>query len=317
MTGPPPGIEPYIHSHSNDYTNCPDCSRYVGPLEFCPYCRAHHNKRLILRLAKYASPIIGIIGILVLGYLGKTIGNPMVKVSSLTEQSNFAYVQLEGVVCDTPRLYHASGSDDPTAGTLQFCLDDGTARTRVKTYEDATRRIVKAGKIPAVGDRVHVMGNFQIRMHRHSLVVGAPEELTITRPPPLADYKPRDIATAARDGFNEFDRVRVVGKVYRSYVRREGKRKDGKSYKNYEAKIRLSAGKIDGKWANVDVVIPWTVLELAGAILPGDPKWEGAPPSGSRVSVTGALRYEDTSFSKGWRLYLADPGEIELLEQGK
>lgn len=309
-----PDIGSYVHSHSQDHTCCPSCGRYVGPLELCPYCRATHGKRTIVRVAKYLTPILGIAGIFLLQHLGQTMGNPRVSLADLTERSNFAFVEVEGVVCDVPRLYHAVGSDDPTAGTLEFCLDDGTAQTRVKTYEDATRRIIDAGRVPAMGDRVIAVGNYQRRTHRHSMIVGAPEELTITTPAPEAEIDARDLAVAPRDAYADLSRVRVTGRIHKTVAARESKNK-GFTRTNYNAELTFTGVKQDGAWLNAKVVLPWSLLELAGEMSRTDPAWAGAPVKGAMIRVTGALRYERFGKQAGWRIYPRGVADIEVIDR--
>lgn len=309
MAGPPPDIEQFVYSHSRDKTACPHCGRYLGPLEWCHYCRKHHNKRLLIRILKYTTPILGFVGLFFLQQLGQSIGNPQVKLNELTRESNFAYVQLEGTVCETPRFYLALDAQDPTSGSLEFCLDDGTGRTRVKTYEDATRRVIEAGKIPALGDIAHVMGNYNVRTHRNSLIVGAPEELTIIRPEPTQEVKSATLAWAKRDDFKDFERTRLVGWVSFTNIKR--------GPKSFDAYIALYGGTQKdkrGKKRYAKVIFPWTVLEMSGAMKLTDEAWVGAPQKGMKIAVSGALQWEGRGSYAGWKLYPASPADIEVLE---
>jgi ribosomal protein L32 len=45
-------------------STCPSCGRFVGPAEKCPHCGAALHKRLPLRLVKYASIPLALLGIL-------------------------------------------------------------------------------------------------------------------------------------------------------------------------------------------------------------------------------------------------------------
>lgn len=300
----------FVTSQSRGPTDCPACGRYVGPLEICPYCRARHGKLLVVRLAKYLAPMLAIAGLLYLRHLGQSMGNPQVSIAELTRRSNFATVQLRGKVCDVPRFFLASGSSDPTTGTLDFWLDDGSGRIRVKSYEDATRRIFEHGKVPSLGDEVTAIGNVQVRAHRQSFIVGAPQQLEIARSEPVDEVTAPEVAWGERDEFEDLSRIRVTGWVSFSETRRSDNR--------YSATVALSGGKRKdgrGKRRYFRIVFPWMLLEMEGVVKRDDEAWTSAPAKGTRVAVTGALRYEGRGRYAGWKLYPASIEELELLEE--
>jgi hypothetical protein len=309
MTGPPPDQDAVIYSHAKARTNCPACGRYVGPLELCPYCRKFTRKRPIIFALKYLTPILSILGMFALKHMGDTMGNPLVKLGELGPTSNFAYVQLEGEVCGEPRFYHVPGSDDPLAGSMEFCLNDGTGQTRIKTYEDATRRILQARRIPGPGDTVRVVGNYQARTHKHSLIVGSPHGITITQSPIVDQLAAPKLAWAREDAFNENDRVVVTG--YVSFVYND--REKGA----YTAVLHLSGGKrknARGKKRYLRIELPWSRLEIEGVIKRGAQSWPGMPAKSAKVKVTGTLKYVTRGKHPGWRLYPAWTSDIELLQ---
>ncbi len=308
----PPGIEKVIRSQSNGITDCPTCGRYVGPLEICPFCRAIHRKRPIIVWFKYLTPILAILGMFGLKYMGDTMGNPLMKIGDLGRTSNFAYVQLEGKVCAEPRFYHAAGTDDPTAGTMEFCLDDGSGQTRVKTYEDATRRILRQRKVPSRGDTVHVTGNFQTRTHKHSLIVGSPHEIEITQKPIVANLTSQELAWSAPDSLDDNARVVVEGTLRKSW----NDRAKGK----YTVVLFLDGGNRkdeNGFYRNVRVELPWSRLEMDGTIPRGANSWENIPAKGSKLRVTGVAKYKDSKKYSGWRLYAGWVTDIEVVGGAK
>ena len=301
----------FVYSQAEDRTDCPSCGRYVGPLQVCPYCRAFHWKRPLTMAFKYLSPVLAVIGLVVLHQLGQAMGNPLVSIAELGRTSNFAYVQVKGYVCDVPRFYRATAAEDPHSGTLEFCLDDSTGRTRVKTYQDATRRLIRQGKVPAFGDRVTVTGNYQVRTHRHSLILGASEELEISRPP-VSDPTPLPRLLSARPGeFADGERVRVLGQVQAV----PGKQKD------FAHRFLLTISQEDlkdrPKKGALTVNLPWSTLELAGETEAGDRSLPRFLEPGSWVSVTGALR-QSTSPRFGWfSLYPAGLPEMEEVDRSR
>jgi hypothetical protein len=307
MQGPPPGIEAITKSQSKDVTDCPHCGRYVGPLELCPYCRKVHRKRPVITLFKYLSPLLAVAGMFYLHQLGKTEGNPRVKLEQLGPTSNFAYVTVEGTVCEEPRFYKATGSLDPTAGSLEFCLDDGTAQTRVKTYEDATRRVIAERKLPALGDHVKVTGNYQTRVNKDSIVVGSPHEIEILGLEAPLELNVADVARASKDRFEALTPAVVTGWVQFNYNDRD---------KGYSAVLHLSQEKAKGKRERyLRVELPYSRLELEGVMTPGARGWAGIPEPGSKVQVRGNLKWSGKGKHPGWRLHPAWAADIEVLER--
>jgi len=307
MQGPPPGIEAIVQSQARDITNCPHCGRYVGPLELCPYCRKVHRKRPVITLFKYLSPLLAIAGMFFLHHMGKTSGNPLVKVGDLGPTSNFAYIVLEGTVCEEPRFYRATGSQDPTAGSLEFCLDDGTGQTRVKTYEDATRRVIAQRKLPALGDHVRVTGNFQTRLNKHSIIVGSPHEIEILTLEAPLELTVGDVATANKDRFEPLTSAVVTGYVQFNYNDRD---------KGYSAVVHRSQERQKQKRERfLRVEVPYSRLELEGMVSVGARSWGGIPEPGSRVRVIGNLKWSGKGKHPGWRLHPAWAADIQVLER--
>ncbi len=307
MQGPPPGIEAVTTSQAKDVTNCPHCGRYVGPLELCPYCRKIHRKRPVITWLKYLSPLLAIAGMVYLNHLGKTEGNPRVKVGDLGPTSNFAYVVVEGTVCEEPRFYRATGSQDPTAGSLEFCLDDGSGQTRVKTYEDATRRVIAEKKLPAMGDHVRVTGNFQTRLNKHSIIVGSPHEIEILGLDEPIELSVEDIARAPKEKFEPLTPAIVTGWVQFNYNDRN---------KGYSAVIHLSQDREKKKKERyLQVELAFSRLELEGLMSPGARSWAGIPEAGSKLKVKGSLKWNGKGKHPGWRLHPAWVADIEVLER--
>ncbi|MBM4352889.1 MAG: hypothetical protein FJ109_03690 [Deltaproteobacteria bacterium] len=307
MQGPPPGVEATTRSQARDTTDCPHCGRYVGPLELCPYCREVHRKRLVITLFKYVSPLLAIAGMFFLHHLGKTSGNPLVKVGDLGPTSNFAYIVIEGTVCEEPRFYRATGTQDPTAGSLEFCLDDGTGQTRVKTYEDATRRVIAERKLPAVGDHVRVTGNFQTRLNKHSLIVGSPHEIEFLGLEEAVVLSAGEVATAPKDRFEQLTPAVVTGYVRFNYNDRD---------KGYSAVLHLSQEREKKKKERyLRIEIPYSRLELEGVMSVGARSWAGIPGPGTRVRVSGNLKWSGRGKYPGWRLHPGWAADIEVLER--
>jgi hypothetical protein len=310
MAVAPPGIEKFVFSQSLDVVNCPHCGRYVGPLELCVYCRKHHKKRLSTRIIKYSSPFLAVLGILVLHQLGQVQGHPLVRVGELTPRSNFAYVRIAGTVCEAPRVYAAAGSQEADSSALEFAVDDGTGRIKVKTYEDATRRVVASGNVPVMGDKVEVLGNLQFRGSKKSLVVGAAEEIRVTGAAQAMQMDAGKLASIGEDEVASFSTVEVTG-----WVKALGNQRKPGSYSAYFTLRGEDRDGLEGERKSVKVSIQWKLLEADGSVKSGDGVWASAPAPGTWVTVKGAVRYDATGKYPGWTVTPGHVSDIRRLDR--
>jgi len=311
LKGPPPGIEQVIYSQARDTTNCPSCGRYVGPLELCPYCRTFHRRRPIVTFLKYSTPLLAALGLILLYQLGQSIGNPLVKLRDLDQRSNFAYVRLEGEVCGKYKFHLSEGTDDPRDGSLEFCIDDGTRRTEVKSYPDATKRIIRERKVPSMGDHVRVVGAFNAKDFKHYLAVNSPFEIEIVKPPLEGEFTAEEVVWAEQGRLRDNMRVTVAGKV--SFVN------NSRAKSAFGASLTLWGGERkepDGKYRYLRVEIPWDKLEMEEKMPLHGMTWPGMPARGAAVRVTGVLKYVSTGKYPGWKLYPAWPSDIEQVGKG-
>jgi hypothetical protein len=315
MVGPPPDIDKVVSSQSKDKTNCPHCGRYVGPLELCPYCRRIHRKRLAVTVMKYSTPILGILGILLLRALGQAAGPTEVKIGDLGPKGNFAVVTVQGFLCDEIKDHGAWGSEGQGATTnnnMEFCVDDGTGRIDIKSYEDATRRINAAGKRPQPGDLITVTGVLYWKTTKRYLTVGAPEAIQLSKPPHAGNATAEELAWSDQGRFHDFDLVTVTGVVDRVHNEKGSKKATVK------ASFRLYGGERKdeetGFKKHVRVEIPWTTLEDLGALPRGATSWADMPPPGAKVAVTGILQNMGGRESLIWKVVLIKPQDVVLLE---
>ncbi len=197
-------------SQNTAETTCASCGRFIASWERCPFCRHFNPKRPIIRLLKYSTPILTILGILLLGHMGRTQGITEVKIAALGRKTNFAQVQIKGRVNEEVRFHAADPESLMGSSSLEFEVDDGTGLIRVRCYEEPYENLLAAGKIPGFNDRVAVVGNYQFKAKRQFMILGSPDDVQIERQQP-ATYTPINQLNDIR--ISEFRRVKVAGRI--------------------------------------------------------------------------------------------------------
>jgi DNA/RNA endonuclease YhcR with UshA esterase domain len=237
---------------------CPSCGQFVGPYDRCPYCGAATGRRLAVRLLKYGSLGLALLGLAVLLLVARHSQVPVVKIDSLSGTMNWAYVRIEGVVSRQPEY-------DPLVGSLQFWVWDGSGEIMVSAYRSEAGALLAANRVPAMGDAVAVEGTLRVKEDFQYLVLNIPEHTEVRRPDPTA------MAIAQIDSAPLYARVTVEGVVRADRTPYEGLRL---------LTLRDASGEID-------VTLP------SGAAALGSP-WP-ALAVGQSLQVTGAVdRYQDT-----------------------
>lgn len=159
-------------------TTCPSCGRFVGTYTRCPYCQALTQKRLSIRIFKYISVIISTLGLVLLLFFARNVKTPEVKISDLGPLSNFAHVRVVGTVSKSFGIH-------PKWKSLGFILSQGTGASRktirISAYSKVAKKIQKEGLIPNKGDIVSVEGQVRFQKDSPSLLINAPEFLSIIR----------------------------------------------------------------------------------------------------------------------------------------
>ncbi|MCD6461168.1 MAG: hypothetical protein J7L61_00285 [Thermoplasmata archaeon] len=279
---PIPADRPQIH--------CPNCGRYIGPVETCPYCGFKIPKKASYKALKYGVLIWGIVGVLLLQQIYGPIPNPEVKIADLGPENNYGRIVIEGMVTRTPTYYD---SETKEYGTLYFTVDDGTGEMQVISYDTTTIQLVKAGKIPAFGDHVRVEGTYQYRDYKYSMILDSPLHLTIERPEPY-ETTVAFIDNALEEAGLTGDRVTVEGYV--------------ESWDLYD--WALSMWITDYQGHSVNFYVPSAVWKLTG---------EGSLfglEVGQHVRVTGALMWYESGRYSRWEIIPATSDDFVILDGG-
>lgn len=179
---------------------CPSCGRHVGPYEACPYCGAKLAPRITMRLFRYGSLAVALLGLAVLWFFSLRSPIPEMKIGQVQSTMNFAYVRVSGKVV-------RQSTFDAEGGYLGFWIRDDTGEMMVSSYRTTTQALMAANKLPDVGDEITLEGTLRIREDTPSLTLASAETVKLVRPEPQP-YQIGDILP-----YDELQAVTVRGQV--------------------------------------------------------------------------------------------------------
>lgn len=201
---------------------CPNCRRYVGTFERCPYCRAKVPTRLSFRLLKWGGLTVAILGILFLyvdlhGPRLVVREPPVIEISEISPAMNFAQVYIQGKA--TFVKYY---DDTRFLGMYLTDPDNENASIFIRSYDAETKRLIEMEKqrlaendpqpkFPAVGDIVTARGNLRVRPGFPMMILQFAEGLTIKRPEAAPVTIENMVENA--DKFDEYERLEIEGKL--------------------------------------------------------------------------------------------------------
>lgn len=147
---------------------CPSCGRFVGTANRCPHCGAHNQKRLSIRVARWAAVAISVAGLIILWSVARISQVPPVKVGELTETMNFALVRLQGEVSSPAKVYFAKdadGNDTDKAKMISFTLADESGEITVLAFSAVAQAIWERREelLPRVHDEVDLTGSIRVK----------------------------------------------------------------------------------------------------------------------------------------------------------
>ncbi|MEW6069720.1 MAG: hypothetical protein AB1485_03810 [Candidatus Thermoplasmatota archaeon] len=266
--------------------HCPSCERYIGPVEICPYCRAKVGKSRAYVALKYGSLVIAVLGILLLRQIAALQGVPQIAINDIKLESNYAYVEIRGVVCNPPSYF----PEEYGIGSLYFNVDDGTGIITIKSYPSTTKEILAQNKIPSFGDYVKVRAQVQISGTDTSLVLQSANGLSITRADAAAKTI-SELASSTSRAFKEGERVKVSGKL--------------ESYTQYKYALSLRLSDLNEPAKNITIWIPQSIIELTG---------KGALAKlelGMVLEVEGSLKWYEAGRYSAWEVIPATTKDIK------
>ncbi len=183
-------------------TLCPSCGKFIGSWVRCPYCGTKAARRTSIRFFRIFSIAMSLGGVFIIWLVARGVDAPLIEVANIGPTYNFGIVRVEGAV------NRARISD---WGSLDFEVDDGTGKIRVRAYKGMAERIVAARRFPSDGDKVSVEGTLRLggASPLPLMVVNIPEKIRILSSPPPASLS--SISSLSKDQLGE--RVRLDGKI--------------------------------------------------------------------------------------------------------
>lgn len=226
---------------------CPNCKKYIGPVESCPYCRAKVGKAKAYTALKYGSLVIAILGLLLLRQIAIFQGVPFVNINEIGSGNNFGYVEIRGIVCETPAYFP---EETTSSGSLYFDVDDGTGIITVKSYSSTTKDLLAQNKIPGFGNKVVVRAQVSSSATDTSLILQSAECLSIVEEKAESLTSISDLVTPEGGRFTEYEHLRVLGRV--------------ESYTQYAYATSVKLADLNESSKNITIWIPQSVLDLTG-----------------------------------------------------
>jgi len=154
--------------------SCPSCGRDPGPNDICPHCGADIKRRIRIRTFGLGSIVIAIVGLIGLWFFATHAPIVRVTIDQIQSTTNYAYVQIDGVVSRGPNYNSDSQS-------LTFFVRDDTGEMMVAAFRAQVQDLSNADKIPAPGDHVSIQGTVRVRDSVPSLTIDSAENLTLSR----------------------------------------------------------------------------------------------------------------------------------------
>ncbi|MBU0679310.1 MAG: hypothetical protein KJ626_14520 [Verrucomicrobia bacterium] len=154
---------------------CPSCGRFVGPIPRCPHCGTRITARMSITFFRWASLLLGTVGLGLLYLMSIHKDIPIIEVGSISPTMNFAYVRVAGTVSADARITQEGNA----VKSVRFIIDDGTGEIPVTAFRQKGQALVDSGLIPRVGDKVIATGSLSVSADRIALWLQAPEQLEI------------------------------------------------------------------------------------------------------------------------------------------
>ncbi len=171
---------------------CPSCGRDAGANAICPHCGADLQRRLKIRTFGILAIVVAVAGVALLLFFATRMPVPTVKIGDITSTSNYAYVQINGVVSRGPNY-------NPAAQSITFWVRDDSGEIMVSAFRDQTQGLITADRVPAPGDAIALQGTLRVRDDTPSLTIDVADSVKLTRATAQAAERPIGSITPADD----------------------------------------------------------------------------------------------------------------------
>jgi DNA/RNA endonuclease YhcR with UshA esterase domain len=173
-------------------STCPSCGRDAGANEVCPHCGADLQRRLKIRTFGILAIVVAVVGVALLLFFATRLPVPTVKIGDITSTSNYAYVQINGVVSRGPNY-------NPGAQSITFWVRDDSGEIMVSAFRDQTQGLMTTDRVPAPGDTIALQGTLRVRDDTPSLTIDSADSVKLTRATAQAAERPIGSITPADD----------------------------------------------------------------------------------------------------------------------
>jgi DNA/RNA endonuclease YhcR with UshA esterase domain len=127
---------------------------------------------------------------------------PTVQIVDIESTSNYAYVQINGVLSRGPNY-------NPDSQSITFWVRDASGEIMISAFRDQTQGLIATDKVPAPGDMIALQGTLRVREGTPSLTIDAADGVQLTRA--TAAAADRSIGSITPD--DDLTGVRIVGVV--------------------------------------------------------------------------------------------------------
>ncbi len=262
---------------------CPNCGRYVGSLEVCPYCGTKIPKHTGYYYAKYGALTFALIGIVLLLIFAQNVPVQYVHIKDISQTYNYGTVEIKGIVSSAPSLIvYKEGS-----ATLYIDVDDGTGIMSVHVYSPTVEKLAKADKLPGYGEYVDVIGEVYIRGSNIYMIVNSPEEINIIKPKPV-QMSIADI-NSIEYPYAKYVRVELNATVLKVHETSRG---------SYVLNITDGTG-------YMDMYLPYSVVYFSNM--------DVKSLEGKKINVVGSIEWYGSFMNGYWELIPSSINDIKVI----
>lgn len=155
-------------------STCPSCGRDAGASAICPHCGADLKRRMKIRTFGILAIVVAVLGVSLLLFFATRLPVPAVKIGAITSTSNYAFVQIAGVVSRGP-------SYNPDTPSITFWVRDDSGEIMVSAFRAQIQDLVQADRVPAPGDAIALQGTLRVRDDTPSLTIDTADSVKLTR----------------------------------------------------------------------------------------------------------------------------------------
>jgi len=209
---------PVEKKHQVDEIVCPACGHFTGVYERCPRCGTYLPKRASLKFFKFFSLALAIFGLFFLYLWARNQELTPIKINSITETMNFAYVRINGVVTRDARVTYDEFANVKRPSYVTFNVSDDTGDIRVTAYKKVVEELIKEDLLPCVGDLVEMDGQLRVRGTNISITLQTIKQYKLTKAP----AEPIELEDLGEEYVDK--NVQIKGKIVNILEPREGSR---------------------------------------------------------------------------------------------